>query len=309
MAYQVSLSADLLVAKSKAGKDDDMKVGVNAFAWTANFDRSKFDLLPAIREHGLDGFEVPVFDPSKVDTSAIRRALEANRLECTVCAILPSGINPISPDAAVRKKTLVHLVNCVEVAAELGAKLIGGPVFAPVGYLPGRRRNQDEWKWAVECFQTLGGILDSYAITLALEPLNRFETFFLTTAADAKALCDAVGHLRIGVLVDTFHSNVEEKNIAQALRSLGPRLKHIHASENDRGIPGTGHVDFAGIVAALREIRYDGYLMIEGFGFSPEEANSPVVIWRNLEASPEAIAFEGASFFRNLLGDSASQQN
>lgn len=278
-----------------------MKIGVNAFAWTASFGPSHLGLLPTIREHGLDGFEVPVFDPAKVAVADIRRAMEANDLGCTVCAILPPGINPISPDAAARREALRHLKSCVVVAAGLGATLVGGPVFAPVGYLPGRRRNQDEWDWAVEYLQAVGSSLDAHKITLALEPLNRFETFFLTTAAEAKAFCEAVNHPRVGVLVDTFHANIEEKDVADALRLLGPHLKHIHASDNDRGVPGSGHVDFAGIVAALREIRYDGYLMIEGFGFSPAEANSPITIWRDPRATPEEIAFEGERFLRTLI--------
>ncbi len=278
-----------------------MKIGVNAFAWTSSFDQLWFNVLPSVRDHGLDGFEFAVFDPAAVAVSEIRRAIEANDLECTVCAILPRGLNPISSDGALRKKSLAHLVDCVKVAAELGANMVGGPVFAPVGYLVGRRRNQDEWSWAVECFQALGPVLDSHGVTMALEPLNRFETFFLTTASEARVFCEAVDHPRIGVLIDTFHSNIEEKSIPEAMLLLGRHLKHIHASENNRGIPGSGHVDFAGIVGALRKIDYDGYLMIEGFGYSPADANSPLGMWRDLEASPEEIAFEGADFFRALL--------
>jgi D-psicose/D-tagatose/L-ribulose 3-epimerase len=278
-----------------------MKIGVSIFAWSASFDPSQIDILSAIREHGLDGCEIPIFDPAAIAASKLRKAFQANQLDCTVCALLPSAINPISPDGAIRKKALAHLKACVEVSAELGARVMGGPVFAPIGYLPGRRRNQDEWNWALECFQSLGSLLDANEVTLALEPVNRGETFFLTTAEEAKTFCDAIRHPRVGVLIDTFHANIEEKSIHNAILSLGPRLKHIHASENDRGIPGSGHVDFAGVITALRQINYEGYLMIEGFGFRPPEVNPPVVIWRGLEASPEEVAFGGATFLRNLL--------
>jgi D-psicose/D-tagatose/L-ribulose 3-epimerase len=278
-----------------------MKIGVNAFAWTSSFDASWFHLLPQIREHGLDGFELAVFDPAKVAAAEVRRAYEEHGLECTVCAILPPGLNPISPDAALRKKTLDHLTSCIELTAELGAKTTGGPVFAPVGYLLGRRRIEDEWNRGVECFQRLGEVLDANDVTLGLEPLNRFETFFLTNAAEAKQFCEAVNHPRVGVLIDTFHSNIEEKSIPEAMLLLGPHLKHIHASENNRGVPGAGHVDFAGIIAALHKIDYQGYLMIEGFGYSPADVNGPVNIWRELDATPEQIAFQGAEFFRKLI--------
>ena len=283
-----------------------MKIGVSAFAWTTRIERRHLDLLSSLGEHGLDGFEIPMFDPLDIDVSTTRQAFEASGLECTVCAILPAGINPISPSASVRKAALAHLVRCIETAAELGAQKVGGPLFAPIGYLPGRRRTQDEWNWVVESFQALGDVLDANKVNLAIEPVNRSETFFLNTVAEASALCEAVAHPRIGVLIDTFHANIEEKNIAAAVRSLGSRLMHLHASENDRGLLGSGHVDFPGIAAALKAISYDGYLMIEGFGYSPTEANSHGLLWGDPAVSPEDIAFQGAAYLNGLLRDAAA---
>lgn len=178
---------------------------------------------------------------------------------------------------------------------------MGGPLFAPIGYLPGRRRTEDEWSWAVECFQALGGALDAHEMTLSIEPVNRSESFFLNTGAEAKALCEAVNHPRVGITIDTFHANIEEKNIAGAVRTLGKRLTHVHASENDRGLVGSGHVDFPGIVAALRQIEYGGFLMIEGFGYSKSEPDSLGALYGDLAVSPEDIAFQGASYLRSLL--------
>jgi D-psicose/D-tagatose/L-ribulose 3-epimerase len=280
-----------------------MKIGVNSFLWTANFGPEQFSILPQVKEWGFDAFEIPVFDPAKIELRAIRRELDANGLACTICAILPPGLSPIDADAAVRSRTFVHLARCVEFTAEMGANLLSGPVYAPAGYLSGRRRTSDEWNWAVECFQGLGPVLEKNGITLAIEPLNRFETFFLNTLSDTAALCDAIGHPRIGVLLDTFHANIEEKSIPDGCRMLGPRLRHVHACENDRGIPGTGHVDFPGIVKALRETGYDGYLTIESFGFNLPEMSASAAIWRDLAPSPDAIALEGARYLRNLLAN------
>lgn len=282
-----------------------MKIGVSAFAWTAKINQTHLNLLPAIREHGIEGFEIAMFNPADLDAKQLRQAFEANGLECTVCAILPPGINPISADATDRKKALAHLLQCVETAAEIGAHKMGGPLYAPIGYLPGRRRTQDEWRWAVECFQSLGEVLDRNEVELGIEPVNRSETFFLNTAHEAKAFCEEVGHARMGVLIDTFHANIEEKNIAAAVRCAGQRLRHLHVSENDRGLVGSGHVDFPGIVAALKEIGYDGYLMIEGFGYSAAEQNSLGALWGDLNVSPEDIAFQGADYLRGLLGKSS----
>ena len=282
-----------------------MKLGVSAFAWTAKFDRSHLRLVPLIKEMGFSGFEIAMFDPADLAVEDIRRAFETSDLECTVCAILPPGVNPISPDAAVRKTSVQHLVRCIETASALGAKLLGGPLYAPIGYLPEHRPTKDEWSWAVDAFQSVCDVLDSCDVTISIEPVNRSETFFVRTAREASSLCDAIGHPRFGVTIDTFHANIEERDIPEALTSIGPRLKHIHASENDRGLLGKGHVDFPGIVAALKKIGYNGYLMIEGFGYSPQEINAPGALWADTSVSPEEIASTGARFLKEVLNGAA----
>jgi D-psicose/D-tagatose/L-ribulose 3-epimerase len=264
------------------------------------------DLFPAIRDHGIEAFEIPMFDPADLDAPRLRQAFVSSGLECTVCAILPPGINPISADPAARIEARKHLARCIETAAEIGAHRIGGPLYAPIGYLPGRRRTPDEWCWAVECFQSLGNLLEQHGETLAIEPVNRSESFFLNTTAEANALCDEIGNPDIGVLIDTFHANIEEKSLAGAVHAAGPRLVHVHASENDRGLPGSGHVDFPAIVTALKQINYDGYLMIEGFGYSAHELHSLGALWGDRNVSPADIAYQGAVYLRRVI-DQVSQ--
>lgn len=278
-----------------------MKLGISAFAWTAKFDRSHLRLVPVVKEMGFSAFEIAMFDPADLAVAEIRRAFESNDLACTVCAILPSGINPISPDAATRAQAVRHLRCCIHTASELGARLIGGPLYAPIGYLPDHRPRRDEWDWAVEAFQAIGETLDACDVTLSLEPVNRSETFFLRTAKEARSLCEAIGHPRIGVTIDTFHANIEERNVAEAVTSLGPWLKHLHASENDRSLLGKGHVDFPAILSALQKFGYDGYLMIEGFGYSARETTGPGFLWADLSVSPEELASQGARYLRDLL--------
>ncbi|HLK21684.1 MAG TPA: sugar phosphate isomerase/epimerase family protein [Bryobacteraceae bacterium] len=275
-----------------------MKFGVNTFIWTANFDRPHFALLPRIKKAGFDGVELPLINLNEVDAPAIRKALAENGLECTFCSVIPSGMSLISEDAAVRAKTRTHLEQCIERAAEAGGKLIAGPIYSPVGYLPGRRRTADEWNRAVEGYQSLGSALEKHDVTFAIEPLNRFETYFLNTAEDSVALCDAVNDRRVGILFDTFHANIEEKNVPNAYLRLGKHLKHVHTCENDRGTPGSGHVDWSGVFRALHEMKYDGWLTIESFGFALGELSAAASIWRDLAPTPETIAFEGIKFLR-----------
>ena len=275
-----------------------MKFGVNTFIWTPQFDRSHLPLLPPIKQAGFDGVELPLIDPKQTEAAMIRRALAENGLECTFCSVIPAGLSAISDDAEVRRRTRAHLEECIQVAAEAGVRLIAGPIYSPVGYLPGRRRNADEWKCAVEFYQSLGEALARHGVALAIEPLNRFETYFLNTVEDAVALCDAVGNPAVGILFDTFHANIEEKNVAEACRRTGRHLKHVHTCENDRGTPGTGHVDWKGVFGALRELKYDGWLTIESFGFTLGELSAAAAIWRDLAPTPDSIAYDGVKFLK-----------
>jgi D-psicose/D-tagatose/L-ribulose 3-epimerase len=278
-----------------------MKLGVNSFIWSESFDRSNLPLLPRIKGWGFDGVEVPLFRPSEFAAADIRKGLDANDLECTVCSVLLDGLSLISEDADLRRKTQVHLRDVVKAGAEAGARVIAGPLYCPVGYLPGRRRTPDEWKRAVEGHQALGDTLASYGVTFAIEPLNRFETFFLNTAADAAALAGEIDHPQVGILFDTFHANIEEKDIGAGFRRIGKHLRHVHTCENDRGIPGSGHVEWPGVFQALRDIGYDGWLTIESFGFALPNLSAAAAIWRDIEPTPESIASEGIKFLRKQV--------
>jgi D-psicose/D-tagatose/L-ribulose 3-epimerase len=275
-----------------------MKFGINTFLWTGNFSPEYFHLLSAIKANGFDGVEVALIRRADFKAKEIRKACEENALECTVCSVLPGELSLISPDAQVRSKTVSHLSDCFEACAEAGAKLIAGPLYSPVGYLPGRRRTSDEWENAADGYKQLGPVLAANGVTACIEPLNRFETYFLNTTEDAVKLCAEINHPNVGILWDTFHANIEEKDSAQALRTSAPFLKHVHTCENDRGTPGSGHVDWKGVFAALRDIKYDGWLTIESFGFAIGELSAAASIWRDLAPTPEEIAFEGIKFLK-----------
>ena len=292
----------LLIAVTGVDRGRAMQFGVNTFIWSAGIDAELLGRLPAIRQQGFDGVELPLIRPRELQAAEIRRAVEANHLACTFCSVLPGGLSAISEDAEVRRETRRHLETCIAVAAEAGAKQIAGPLYSPVGYLPGRRRTADEWAWAVDCYQHLGATLEAQGVTVAIEPLNRFETYFLNTAADAVQLAAEIGHPNVGILFDTFHANIEEKDVAAALLATAPHLKHLHACENDRGIPGTGHIGWESVFGALRDMHYDGWVTIESFGFTLGDLSAAASIWRDLAPSAEAIAFEGVRFLRGGLG-------
>lgn len=278
-----------------------MKLGVNTFIWSSEFTPANLDLLPRIKAAGFDGIEMPIAQPAEFRTAEIRRGLEAHGLACTVCSVILRDYSLVSDDADVRRRTQAHVRDVIQVTADLGATLLDGPLYAPVGYLPGRRRTDEEWRRAIDGYRALVPALEANGVTLAIEPLNRFETYFLNTAADAAALCAAVDHPRVGVAFDTFHANIEEKDVAAACRAVGPHLRHVQVSENDRGTPGSGHVDWTGLLSTLRAMGYDDWLTIESFGPNLGAFSAAVCIWRDIQPTPDEIAFDGVRFLRGRL--------
>lgn len=273
-----------------------MKYGISSFLWTASFDASHLDLLPRLKEQGFDGVEIARFSFHDCRAAPIRRALESAGLGCTFCTALTGQQSMASKDG----KALGYLKDAINWAADVGAKVVAGPFCSAVGYLPGRRRTTDEWKLCVENLQTLGPVLAGADVVLAVEPLNRFETFFLNTAEDGRRLCEEVNDPRIGVLFDTFHANIEEKSISTAIVTLGPHLRHVHTCENDRGTPGTGHVAWTELFDSLEQANYDGWLVIESFGFAIKEIAAAACIWRDLAPTAESIAFDGVKFLKQF---------
>jgi D-psicose/D-tagatose/L-ribulose 3-epimerase len=194
---------------------------------------------------------------------------------------------------------MTHVRDSLKAAADMGASQVAGPLYTPVGYFTGTRRTRDEWNRVVDCWHELRADVKQTGVRVAIEPLNRFETYFLNIASDAAALCEAIGDPNVGILLDTFHCNIEEKSIGPALKAAGRHLMHIHSCENDRGIPGTGNVNWKEFFHTLAEIGYDGWLTIESFGFSLGAISAAAAIWRDLAPTPESIAVEGIAFLRN----------
>jgi D-psicose/D-tagatose/L-ribulose 3-epimerase len=258
------------------------------------------DLLPRVKEHGFDAIEIARFNWDGFPAAEVRK--EAGRLGLDVigCTAMP-GVSLIHDEPGERAKAVDYVKGAARATAEMGGKLLVGPVFSPVGWLPGRRRTADEWKRQVESLREISKTLDELGVDLAVEPLNRFETFFLNTNADAARMCDEVGHKRIGILHDTFHANIEEKSQAAAIGAAAKHLKHVHTCENDRGIPGSGHVEWEAVFGALGKAGYSGYLVIESFGFAIKEIAAAACIWRDLAANPDAIAWEGIQFLRGRV--------
>jgi D-psicose/D-tagatose/L-ribulose 3-epimerase len=276
-----------------------MKFGINTLLWTSAFSLDDIPLLEQFRQWGFDGVEIARFDFQGFPARVLREAVRNAGLEATFCSALTGGLSLISEDASVRRAARDFIRRAVETAAELGSPVLAGPYVSPVGYLAGRRPTEDEWKRGVEGIAGLVPVLREHGVTLALEPLNRFETFILNTAGDLRRFCDEVHDPYVGALFDTFHANIEEKCFGAAVRALGPRLAHVHACENDRGAPGSGHVAWDEVFGALRENGYDGWCVIESFGSRIPEIAAAACIWRDLAPDAATLAREGLAFLKD----------
>lgn len=277
-----------------------MKYGVNMLVWTTRVGEEHQPLLSRIREWGFDGVEIFVSADAPQDAAAIKRLLTELGLECTTCTVLGRETNLIGADAQTRKRGVEYLKRCVERTAEMGGRILCGPLYSGLGVMTGRRRTENEWACAIEGLRAAAVRGRELGVTLCLEPLNRFETYFLNTLEDAARLVREIGEPNVRVHFDTFHANIEERQPAASLRAIARELGHVHISENDRGVPGTGHVDWRGVFTALKQIGYDGWVTIESFAEPEPELAAAAAIWRELAPSGDDLARRGLEFARAM---------
>jgi D-psicose/D-tagatose/L-ribulose 3-epimerase len=277
-----------------------MKIGVNFLLWAAAMDEKSCDLIEKAARLGFDGVEIFIDEPRNIDCRLIRQAVNNHGLGITCCAIVGPDRSLISDDPGVRRNALDYIKAAVSISQEVGSRVFCGPLYAGVGVLSGRPRTSREWDRAVEGLSEAAAEAEGAGVCLCLEPLNRFETYFLNVAEDAVRLAEDVGSPSIRVMLDTFHMNIEEKDPAAAVRKAGRHLGHFHCSENDRGTPGTGHVDWPGVFEALRDIRYDGWLVIESFVLGNEAIARAAAIWRDIAPSGDDLARDGLAFLRRM---------
>ncbi len=274
-------------------------IGINLMVWNGQVGAAELALLPQIRQMGYDSVEIPVFAPAALAVEPLRAALRDHGLACTLSTAMPSDMNLIDEDR--RDAGVDFLQQVIDIASQLGASLICGPLAAPVGERRGRGYTAAEWDSCVLGLQAAGQRAADQGIALALEPLNRFETFIVNTVADGVRLMNAVDNPAVGLLLDTFHMHIEEKSTAAAIRHAGSHLKHFHASENDRGTVGTGQVAWPSVFGALRDINYGGQFVVESFGHAIPELAGAACVWRSLAPSPVALATGSIHYLRKHL--------
>lgn len=279
-----------------------MKVGMNLLLWTGGADESHLPLLEDIKGWGFDGVEFPMFSADGSPWEKLAAKCDELGLARTAVTVLPGGTNLISEDAAERQAAVAHLKACIDACVTLGAHALCGPLYSPVGRLVGRGPVPEEFKRAVAGFKEVGPYAAEKGVELAIEPLNRFETYFLNTQEDAAKLVRAIGVKGVGEMFDTFHANIEEKGLAEAVKAGGDCINHVHISANDRSTPGDDHIDYDTSFKALKEIGYDGWMVIEAFGSWIPDLAGATCIWRTMAPSEEYLATNGLKMIREKWG-------
>ncbi|MEQ8790739.1 MAG: sugar phosphate isomerase/epimerase [Pirellulaceae bacterium] len=275
-----------------------MKFGMNLLLWTGELNDACIPVLEMLKQQGYDGVELPMFNLD-LDYAAWGKRLDDLGLERTAVTVRTGEDNPISPDAAVRAKGVENNQRVLDCCAAAGAQTLVGPYHSALGEFSGQGPTSDEWKWGVESMRQVAEHAGKVGVMLGVECLNRFECYLLNTHADSARFAKEVGHPNCRMMYDTFHANIEEKDIAQAIRDCADVLAHVHISENDRSTPGQGNVRWAENFDALKEVGYDGWMMVEAFGLALPELAAATKIWRRMYESEEQLSRDALTFMKS----------
>ena len=284
-------------------------IGIVSMQYVRPFTNAALPYLKKTRELGFDFIELLVPEPEDdLNPSEVRRICEGEGLDIVLAARVNLQRSIASEEAGNRRGGLDYLKFCIDAAEEIGARIIGGPLYGEPLVFAGR----PPYPWtpdqiATRAKRTIDGLAEvaplaaSAGKVFGLEPLNRFETDIVNTTTQANEIVDAVGSPGLGVMLDTFHMNMEERSIPDAIRAAGDRLVHFQANENHRGFPGTGNMDWTAITRALHQVAYQGPVSLEPFRREDERVALPIAHWRAPHEDEDDKLRAGLGLIRSAL--------
>ncbi|MEP5731074.1 MAG: sugar phosphate isomerase/epimerase family protein [Sulfitobacter sp.] len=278
-----------------------MKYGIHAGLWQAKWTDEIVPILRTVADLGFDGVEVSLLGMTDDKATALGKAVKDHGLEVTCSDGLAPDKDITSDDPDVRAAGVAYLKWAVETTAKIGSRGLAGVVFAPWGVfdplnIPTRAAR------SAEALGALDGVLNANDVTLGIEALNRFETDLVNTADQACAIARTSGSDRVGALLDTFHLNMEEKDMQASIAASADKLFHFHVSDNDRGVPGSGHIPWDSVKAGLTDAKYDGWIVAEMFVIAGNPASADLNIWRHIEPDATDAARRALSFMQATFG-------
>jgi D-psicose/D-tagatose/L-ribulose 3-epimerase len=279
-------------------------IGVSTWVWYSPLDDARLsELAPRVRAWGFDAIELPLETLIDWDPVPAAMLLGDLGLGATTCAVMSGERDLTTSDTAVTSATQTYLRRCVDAAQVVGSPVVAGPIYAPVGRLwrmngPDREQAIDR---LVEALRPVVEYAGDRGVTIALEPLNRFETSLINTVDQALEVVERIDSTALGVCLDTFHMNIEEKDPSGAVRIAGRRIAHVQACGTDRGTPGADQFGWSSFARALAEAGYSGSVCIESFTADNDAIARAASIWRRLAPSQDQLATDGLAFLRSML--------
>jgi D-psicose/D-tagatose/L-ribulose 3-epimerase len=277
-----------------------MKIGMNLLLWTTHVTQQHDAILDELKALGFDAVEIPIFDTADLAPfERLGKRIKSLGLGATAVTVMGPETNPISPDPKIRAAAVAHLDRVMECGQAFGCEILCGPTHSAIGVFSGEGPTDEEFKCGVDTLQQAAEKAKARGMKMAVEYLNRFEIYFLTTAAQAARFVRAVNHPCCRMMYDSFHAHIEEKDQARAILSCAGETIHVHVSENDRGIPGTGQVNWNEFFRGLSASGYDGYLTIEAFGRALPALAAATKVWRDLFPDPMGLCRDGRAFIQS----------
>ncbi|MBU2975729.1 sugar phosphate isomerase/epimerase family protein [Zobellia sp. B3R18] len=283
--------------------NNSIEFGVSTWLWQSPFTSESITLFPKIKEMGFDVVEIPVEIPSKIDGKLVKKALDDNGLKATVCGAFGPTKDLTSDDVALHENCFTYVTDCFELCNLLETEFLAGPMYSAVGKarMVSQEQRKIEWDRAVNNLQRVCEMAKANGLSVALEPLNRFESDLINTSKDVMRLINDINRPNAKVLLDGFHMTIEEQNIREAIQLVGDKLIHVQVSENHRGIPGTGLTPWSDFRKGLEDIDYKGSMVIESFTPEIEELAGAVCIWKTLADNQDQFASEGIQFLKKTF--------
>jgi D-psicose/D-tagatose/L-ribulose 3-epimerase len=276
-----------------------MRIGFNLLLWTTHVGDEHFRLFDALKRAGYNGVEIPIFEGDTAHFRKIGRAVADAGLAATGVTVLPDEAhNAVSADQQARRGAGDRLRWAIDCLHAAGGEVLAGPFHQPLGMFTGEPPTHAERDRLVDVHTEAADYAAEARIKLSIEPLNRFECYVLNTVADAAEIVRRVGRPNYGLLYDTFHANIEEKDPIGVIAPNIGVINHVHISENDRGTPGKGHIPFGATLKALKGAGYDGWLTIEAFGRALPALAAATRVWRDFFPSREEVYREGIKTIR-----------
>lgn len=273
------------------------RLGMHSSLWTASWTREAAELvIPEAARYGLDLIEIALLTPETVDVAHSVALFKEYGVAPSASLCLPMEDNAVHhPERAER-----FLNRALDTAHALGCEILCGVTYSTLGWRSGAAPTEGELANIAKALKPIARRAADYGMTIGIEPCNRYETHLLNTAAQSIAMIERIGEPNVTIHLDTYHMNIEEKGIGNGIRRAGKHSTYIHLSESDRGVPGTGTIDWHDVFEALSDSGFDGDLVMESFVTLPPEIASALSVWRSVARDRYEVLDQGVPYLKGL---------